>query len=639
MARRVKGATKWLPIFLEFVEALRIDSKEETATDDSGTPLVLWQSQRRFLEELSDGLEYGVRTFVCLKSRQLGVTTISLAIDLFWLAMHPGIKGALVVDSEENREDFRRTLRRYIQSFPAEFFGDDFKLIKGGDNRTGMTFSNGSKLVFLVAGKSKTKVNWGEGKGFAFAHLTECGKYGSGEGIKNFEEALAQKNPDRLTIYESTANGFNHWRDRWLEAKSDVHTQRAFFIGWWANPNNSISKSDPRFTDYGLQVPSGEERELVQAVLDQYGQKITPEQIAWYRWKQDKALKSGADVLDQNQPWTESQAFVATGFSFFQVRKIGQDMERLSAGGKDEAQFLAYRFECENEFLAMKMVPILDPEEMNRIQFRVWQPPVPNGKYVIGSDPAYGRNSHKDRHALSVWRCFADKLVQVAEFASADIEVKHFAWIMAFVAGAYSDCIVNYELGGPGRMIMSEWDHILGMLHSEAYAAKVKEWDWSDALNNARWYLYHRPDSMGPGFAYNFESTWRTQQELMHQYRGAYSTNELELKSVKLLEEMRIVVQDGEHIGAPESKNEDSKDDRVFAAALACRAWLNWTRREMLSQGLMYETVMQEESGEMSPQAKSLNNIVFNFFTRRQEDADQVLPDNRPKWMVQRGLA
>lgn len=634
MSRRIKGATKWLSIFEDFIKDLRIDSKEETAADDRGTVFNLWGSQKRFLQELALGLEEGVRVFVFLKSRQLGITTVSLAIDLFWLAIHPGIMGALVVDNEGNRDQFRSILTRYLESFPPGYFGNEFRVLK--NNRYGIEFSNGSRLVYLVAGSRKTNVNWGEGKGFAFAHLSEVSKYGGAEGLKNFEEALAQKNPNRLVIMESTANGFNHWRDRWMEAKADIHVQRAAFIGWWANPNNNISRADPRYTTYAADYLTGEEKELADAVLRQYGHRVTLEQVAWYRWRQDQAQKSGTDVLDQNQPWVEEQAFIATGFSFFQMRKISGDMQRLAAGGKDEARFRAYNFEVENDFWALRMNEMQSLDD-GEVQLRVWHEPVPDGKYVIGADPAYGRNDHKDRHACSVLRCFADKVVQVAEFATSNIEVKQFAWILAFIAGAYSDCIVNLELGGPGRMVMLEWDHILGMLRSEAYAPKVKSWEWDDAMNNARWYLYHRPDQMGPGYAYNFETSWRTQMELMHQFRGAYSTQEFMPRSLPLLSEMQLVIQDGNHIGAPESRNEDSKDDRVFANALAVRAWINWRRPELLALGKMYEDVMREEAGELTPAGKAVRNVVYNFFKRRQEEAESF--DPRPTWKIERGLA
>ncbi|MDE2020688.1 MAG: hypothetical protein KGJ13_10165, partial [Patescibacteria group bacterium] len=73
------NATKWLPLFYKFIRLLRIDSKEAPAIDARGSPLNLWGSQQIFLEELAAGLDKGVRTFYVLKSRQLGITTVSLA--------------------------------------------------------------------------------------------------------------------------------------------------------------------------------------------------------------------------------------------------------------------------------------------------------------------------------------------------------------------------------------------------------------------------------------------------------------------------------------------------------------------------------------------------------------------------------
>src|ERR1700752_1797548 len=108
MARK---ASRWIPLFESFIKDLRINSKEELSLDGKGTQLKMWDSQRRFLEEVGHGLDDGIRIFKCLKSRQLGITTISLAIDLFWLALHPGLTGALVTDSEKNRDVNRATLR------------------------------------------------------------------------------------------------------------------------------------------------------------------------------------------------------------------------------------------------------------------------------------------------------------------------------------------------------------------------------------------------------------------------------------------------------------------------------------------------------------------------------------------------
>jgi Terminase RNaseH-like domain len=632
--------TRWIELFHEFIKPLRIFSKEVLSAHPGGTPLDLWHSQQRFLNELALGLDEGVRFFVCLKSRQLGITTVSLVIDVFWCAMYPGTRAALVTDTESNRDANRQIIEGYIKSFPRGYFGTAFTIKKA--NRNFIEFSNGSVLMLLVAGTKKKGVSWAEGKGYSFAHLTEVSKYGDPDALASFMESLAQKNPDRLFVVESTANGFNHFRNMWAEAKRDVATMRAFFIGWWASDVNFIDETDKRFYEYGMEPPSAEERDRIRLVRQMYGHVITPQQLAWIRWKE--AGDHSGSILAQNQPWIESDAFIQTGFSFFQTRLLNQDIQHIDAvcelGGDivTEYDYKPYRYELGNDFWAMKLEKIT-PETRELIELRVWEEPKPDGKYVIGCDPAWGRNEHKDRHAISVWRTYADKMVQVAEYATSQVEVKHCAWVLAHLAGAYKDCIVNVEIQGPGRALMMEWDHLRDLLKAEQYAKLSEERDWDEALDNARWYIYRRADSQaGAGGAYNFETNWKTKSEICHQMRGAYMTRELHIRSKPLLNEMCLVVQDGTEIGAPESSSEDCKDDRVFACALAVRAWINWRRSSQIANNETYQRVSEEEAGTATATAKSVNNIVYRFFKRKDEEAEIELP-RAPQWKLDRGLA
>ena len=630
-----KADTQWLKLFTEFCRDLRISSKEVTSQDERGVKLKLWESQERFLRELAYGLEDGIRWFCFLKSRQLGVTTISVAIDVFWLAMHHNLIGALVSDTEKNRAKNRDLIERYVNSFPDGYFGESFTIERSNVNF--IRFSNGSRLDLLVAGtRAKKSTSWGEGEGYAFVHCTEVAAYGDSDGLSSFMESFAQKNPDRLFIFESTAKGFNHFRDLWVKAKADTLTKRTAFLGWWSCEMNRIERNDPRFQLFGRYPASGDERDLVLAVKALYNHTIQPEQLAWIRWKPTDTTADDSSILDQNQPWVEKQAFIQSGHSFFQPRLIAQNIRAL-----EEAQLrmFPYFYDIGNDFFSMKMERITDEKDRDRIELKVWEQPHPEGRYVIGCDPAFGRSANKDRHAIQVCRCYADKLVQVAEYATNGVEVKHCAWVLAHLAGAYRDCIVNLELTGPGRMVMQEWSHLQGSMKAEMYHQQVREMGWEDAMDNARWYLYHRPDSVGSGYCYNFETTWRTKQEIFHQMKGSYMTSELVIRSFHLLSEMSVVVQDGEQIGAPESRSESCKDDRVFAMALAIRAWLNWQKLPMITQGLTYQSITDRESGEMGMMQSRLNDMVFKFFKRKQTEAEEAEEqDDSPAWMKERGL-
>ena len=630
MAPRAK---KWLKAFTSFAEDLRIKSKENTSSfDERGSKLVMWESQRRFMVEVGEGLDNGIHVFNCSKSRQLGITTISTAlVDVLWLAVHPNMIGVNVSDTEKNREVNRSLIEAYIASFPDGYFGDRFNIVRS--NRQMMQFSNGSRLDLLVAGTKKKSIAWGEGVGYACGHLTEVASYGDVEGLKSLEEGFAQDNPDRLFVYESTSKGMNHWRTRCMSGLNSL-TERTFFIGWWAGDTNRIARTDPRFPSFGLAPETGEEARNIKEVARLYQHRVTPEQLAWFRWKQTKA---GAEqnLLDQNQPWTMDQSFVQTGYSFFQVAVIGQDLKRLQDA---PPIFKGYRYEVDGDFFHFKMIE-MDPEvdDVDDVELKVWEEPVEGGRYVIGCDPAYGRNDHKDHHNIEVLRCFADRMVQVAEYVTCNVETKHCAWVLFHLCAAYRDSMANVELGGPGRLVMTEFDHLRQLIGAEMNAAKTAARGWEDAGAQARWYLYHKADSPGAGYMANFETNWRTKQELLHGYRGVFSSREIVIRSMRLLREMSIVVVNDGDIGAPESTDENMKDDCVFGTALASRAWTDWLRKDMIAQGLTYDVVMKAESGQETKQETAINSIVRNFL-RTQEERANAEPEP-PKWMSDQGLA
>ena len=621
------ASTRWLKQLEAFIADIRISSKEDIDKDGRGTPLVLWESQKRFIREVGQGLDQGIHKFVCLKSRQLGITTVSLAIDVFWLAMHPNIIMTLVTDDEKKREANRTLIVKYVESFPDGYFGDAFRITT--NNRTGLKFSNGARLDLLVAGTKKKSMGWAEGVGYAAGHLTEVSNYGDVQGLKSLEEGFAQTNPHRIFMFESTAKGMNHWRTRYLKGKSDP-TSKSFFIGWWAGDTNRIEKRDPRFLMYGVQPPDQEEKEKIERVWQMYRWKITPEQLAWIRWKSTDA-GAEQDLLEQNQPWDEEEAFVQSGYSFFQTRALGNDLKRLD---DNPPVFKGYRYQVEGNFYLFKLIS-LDPEidSLDDVELKVWEEPIEGAKYAIGFDPAYGRNEHKDGSAIVVLRCFADRVVQVAEYRSSDVEAKHAAWVAFHLCAAYRDCMINVEITGPGELVMAEFKHLRELLGAEMNVARTEAKGWQDAGSQARWFLHHREDSFGTGYQANYQATWKYKQIMMHNLKGAYTSEEIDIKSRMLIQEMINVVVENDDIGAPESSDENKKDDRVFALGLAVLAWTKWIRMEMVAQGQTYEEVTRAERGEQAPMVKSINSLVHRFLARADEDVEE-----EPTWRERIGL-
>jgi hypothetical protein len=617
-----KKAGKWLKAFEKFISNLRIDSKHEAAeSSEQGIELDLWDSQRRVLDAIGMGMDEGVHYFVVLKSRQLGVSTVTVAILLFWVAVHNRINAAFVIDNDENSAKFRAMIVKYMDSFPKEYFGKAFKITK--NNSKFIEFSNGSAIDFLVAGKSKT--TWGESRAYTCALLSEVAKYGKAEGLNSFKETLSETNPIRLYILESTGHGINHWKNEWDDAGADPYTKRRIFVGWWSSRVNRIETKDPRFKLFGAAAPSPHEQEKIDAVRAQYGFKVDRNQLAWYRWRESNKSVT-RDMMDEQQPWTEEEAFVLTGMSFFQVRKISDDIDRL----RDNNWYLGYRFQLGNSFLASKIEQILDPNRIREVELRVWEAGQPDGKYVIGVDPAFGRHDEADNFVISVIRCFADRWIQVAEYASNLHSAEQATWVLAYLAGRYRNAMVNLEINGPGDQVMMVLNNLRRELRAKEYnAEKGFEAVSEDMLDTMRWYLYHRPDSMGPGWAYNFQTTQRTKYPLMSGFRDSYSNDMAQINSVACLREMYTVTQEGREIGA---MGDGQKDDRVVALALADWGWKEWIRPSQMFLNQTYEREMKLQNPQKMRIQDKINMMIAQTLAKPEPEP----PVN--KFLADRGL-
>lgn len=640
-----KKSSQWLGAFRDFLSDLKIHSKEFSSTQAGGISFDLWQSQELYLETLAYGIDNDIHRFYYLKARQLGVTTVSLAVDLFWLGVHPGLVGALVVDTEKNAEKNRQQIHDYVKSLPDGYWGDDYAQYKGErsfiakSNSDFILFANGSRLDLKVAGTKNKGIAWAEGEGYAFAHLTEISKYGDGEALKSFEDSFAKTNPDRLYIYESTANGLNHWKEMCDRARADIHQCKFTFLGWWSNPTNAIRKHDPRYKEYAY-PPDGDEVELISKVRALYNTEISREQLAWIRYEAEHNDSGPGGIFWQNNPWTEHQAFIVSGFSFFPVRLLTAQIEKMDDPKNEESyQYQAFTYDFGERYfdtVCRFLVPGVDSD--NDIELKVWEEPHPEGRYVIACDPAWGENEDSDNTVIQVWRCYADRIVQVAEYCANDIVPARATWVLAHLAGVYKDCIVNIEVtGGGGRAMMVEMASVKAQMQSETYASRTQDRGWEDALNGMRWYMYNRVDSIGgTPSAYNFMTDWKTKPMVMDQLKGTLFAKEIDIRSKYLVLEMQIVVRDGSKIGAPSGAN--SKDDRVMTAAIAVHTWIQYRKPEMLNLGLTYEMVQSMESQTATVQSKSLMGIVARFMASQAAAAKLEEGAIVPTWKTERGL-
>ena len=533
--------------FYRFCRELKVETKE-MGIQRLGQRLL--GSQTYVMEEIAKGLNQGTHFFVILKGRQLGITTISLALDLYWHFKNPGFQGTLTTDTEENRDQFRTTLAMYMDGLPPEY-----KIPLMTHNRNQMVLKNRSRLFYQVAGL-RAKGSLGRGKGITYLHGTETSSWGDEEGLASLLASLAEKNPNRLYLFESTARGFNMWHDMWQVAKK-AKTQKAIFCGWW---RNELYAADPKSDVYRVYWDgklSPEEKEWTREVKKLYQVEVNTRQIAWWRWKLNEGLKDEA-LMYQEFPPTEDYAFIMTGSSFFSHTRC---TDQAKVAKKLLPRY--YRFSMGQYFEDTELIQ--STERMATLV--LWEEPIDNAYYVIGADPAYGSSDWADRFCIQIYRAYADGLDQVAEFATSEINTYQFAWIICYLAGAYKNSTLNLEVNGPGQAVINEMRNLRRQAQTME-PKKARRLD--DVLSHMQHYLWRRNDSLGGvSNSLGYLTTHSSKERMLNYFKDYFERGMMNVYSMDLLEEMKSVVRDGGSIAAY-GRN---KDDRVIATALACVAY------------------------------------------------------------------
>lgn len=603
--------------FYAYLDHCEINSK------DHGEPIILGQylmyGQRVFITAIFDGLEQDIHDFYCLKSRQLGITTIIRALCAFFLGVHRGLTGALVFDTNENKNLARDELVTIIKALPERL---KFPGI-AKDNRDGLTLANSSKILFKSAGIKKTKTSGtlGRSAGVSLAHLSELCSYDNQEGLVSFRESLSDINPNRLYIYESTARGYNMWNEMWKTARKDTRHCICVFIGWWAKNSHRIDRDDRDWEFYGTQPPTKEEQYKIDLVKEKYNFEVSQEQLAWYRRAMDPSALDEDEVeagfeadqyQKQEQPWDEEEAFQQTGSTFFASESLKDQTDKWVS-----RKFTPYMFLGGTEFSDMK---VYKAETTRNIELKVWEPPATGAVYVLGVDPAYGENELNDRSSIQVLRCYADGVDQVAEYAYPMITTRHFAHVIAGIMAWYGNeplSEVHYilEINGPGGDVLAELKTLKFQI--ENGYAPLEEQGLRNIFRNVKQFIYARPDSMtGSGSAWHWKTSPQNKESIMEGLRGYFSNQQLHIRSHDLIEEMKTVTRDGSSIAA----EGNLKDDRVLAMAMAIHYWSTKIRRNLIVQKRTRSAEAAKKQASIIDTTALFNqNMMASFMSQKQQ--------------------
>jgi hypothetical protein len=248
---------------------------------------------------------------IILKARQMGFSTLTEAILFKRTATRANVTSGIIAHKDEATTNLFNMSKLYLQNLPEqlkpETRASNAKEIIF-DNKTGTGLN--SKIKCMTAG--------GDGVGrsdtFQNLHLSEVSSWKNAKEIMDGLLQAVPNKPDTLIIIESTAKGYDYFKELWDKAVDGESDFEPLFCAWW--------ELDEYRMPAGNIVLTEEERELKKLY------NLDDEQIAWRRWCIRNNCGNDINTFKQEYPACPEEAFLASGECVFDKDIIISQIER-----------------------------------------------------------------------------------------------------------------------------------------------------------------------------------------------------------------------------------------------------------------------------------------------------------------------
>jgi len=386
---------------------------------------------------------------IVLKARQVGLTTLELARDVWFALVTANVAVGVCVAPDRDQKPKKRTLAT-LGGFIERLV--EWGLIDRPEWAGGVcTFANGSTLtVFDAGGTEQSAGKMGRGGTFHRLHVTELAFFPfAGKLLEALFAAVPEAEKGGEVTIESTAKGAGgSFYELWNGATAGTNGLRPHFFGWFLAPEYATGG------DLGPAEPADDdEKELVEAARAE-GVTLTVAQLTWWRRIKER---TSLDTVLQEYPHNAVRCFLLSGEPYYD-RKAIVALEKLVRLPLTRTELRAAA-DVPGNVQPYRRALARFEEMTNRggVHLRVWYPPEP-GNYVIPVDCAGGGTSgdwlvapvlrRGDRRHMATLR--------------ARILPAQFARWCAALARAYGDAYIAPERNGHGGTV-------LHVLHEELH--------------------------------------------------------------------------------------------------------------------------------------------------------------------------
>ena len=309
-------------VAMDYIEnCLKIKTKSGTVV-----PFRLNDAQRKLYAVAKRQQDAGkpVRLII-LKARQLGFSTLTEGLIFHACATRKNVNALIVAHREDATANLFRMSKLFYDELPAPV-----KPMLRASNAQELVFENPSKLRSEREARpglrSRIRCATAGGRGIGRSDTLQCvhlseyafwpdGADGKASTLAGILQAVPSL-PGTMVVIESTANGFEDFKERWDAAVAGENDFEPVFFAWFENP------------DYSMTVVPGtewtpEERDLKAAY------QLTDEQLQWRRWCIANNCGGSLDMFRQEYPASPGEAFLHSGTGVFDNEQIVLRLERL----------------------------------------------------------------------------------------------------------------------------------------------------------------------------------------------------------------------------------------------------------------------------------------------------------------------
>lgn len=305
---------------------------------------------------------------IILKARQMGFSTLTESILFKDTVTKFNRRTGIITHLDTATTNLFNMSKLMLDNLPDELKpsiknSNAKELIFDNDTGTGLK----SKIKCMTAGTSGV----GRSDTFDNLHLSELA-FWQGDvtaTLTGLFQAVPNL-PDTMIIIESTANGFEKFKELWDQAVNGENDYIPLFVAWYELPEYTMPYSGFKLTQ--------EEEELKKLY------NLSNDQLEWRRWCIRNNCQNDIEQFKQEYPSNPEEAFISTGHCIFDKEEI---IKRLRYVPKPIKQgYFTYNEEeaSKNHITDIKWVndrkgPIKIYKVPNTPQFT---------KYAIGGDTA-----------------------------------------------------------------------------------------------------------------------------------------------------------------------------------------------------------------------------------------------------------